>query len=68
MISGIFDSSIMGMQRTIAKYDSIVKGGEDSALIHDMVDMIKVSSEFKANTKSIKVADEMFGTIINIKV
>ena len=66
MLTALFDSSIVGMHRSIEKYDKITKCGVETDLIRDMVDMLEVSNEFKANTKAIKVADEMIGTIIDI--
>ena len=66
MLTGIFDSSIIGMHRSIEKYDRLVKRGEDTELIRDMVEIMKVGNEFKANTRAIKVADDMIGSIIDI--
>lgn len=66
MLSNLMNTSIVGMQKSIERYESIIKRSEDSDLIRDMVEMLEVSSEFKANTKAIKVADEMLGTVIDI--
>jgi flagellar hook protein FlgE len=66
MLSGIFNSSVMGMQKSIEKYNSIVSKGQETDLIRDMTEMLKIKSEFKADTKVIKTVDEMLGAIIDL--
>lgn len=66
MLTGLFDSSLMGMHRSIERYNDIVRRGFETDLINDVVEIMKVSNEFKANVRAIKVGDEMIGTIIDI--
>jgi hypothetical protein len=66
MITTLLNTSIAGINKSIEKYNSIMNRGKESDLIKDITDMMIVSNEFKTNTKAVKVADEMLGTIIDI--
>jgi len=66
MLIGLFDTSIIGMQKSFEQYNKIVRREQESDLIRDLVEMVKAKDGFKANTKGLKVADEMLGTIIDI--
>jgi hypothetical protein len=72
MIRGL-DAAMGGMQRQVARFEraagSIAKGPEGGGdLIADTVEQIDAKAAFSANLSVIRTADEMLGTLINIKI
>ena len=72
MIRGL-DSAMGGMQRQVARFERAAgsiaqapEGGGD--LVADTVEQIDAKAAFSANLSVIRTADEMLGTLINIKI
>jgi len=66
MISTPLNVSVSGIHKSIEKYNNILKGGLDTDLLKDTIELLEASNELKANIKSLKTADEMLGTIIDV--
>ena len=72
MIRGL-DSATAGMQRQVERFEraagriaQLPEGARD--LIKDTVEQIDAKAAFSANVSVIRTADEMMGTLINIKI
>ena len=67
-ISSAIDSALTGMRNNINDLGDIARKGFETDLANDMVELLKIRNDFKANTKVIKTADEMLGSILDIIV
>jgi flagellar basal body rod protein FlgG len=72
MIRGL-DSATAGMQRQVARFERaagrIAQAPEgEGDLVGDTVDIIDAKATFSANLAVARTADEMLGTLINIKI
>ncbi len=72
MIRGL-DAAASGMQRQLARFERASERiaqppGSGGDLVKDTVEQIDAKAAFSANLSVIRTADEMLGTLINIKI
>lgn len=72
MIRGL-DSANAGMQRQVARFEraaaSIARAPDgEGDLVADTVEQIDAKAAFSANVAVARTADDMLGTLINIKI
>jgi flagellar hook protein FlgE len=65
MITSAFSSALSGIYKSVEMLNKVAKSGAERDFVQDMSDLIVSEASFKANTKTMKTADEMIGSIID---